>query len=93
MPQVNRKQRKEEDDEDEDDFDYEDRVFSVMKARGRRLDSFENTNFNHKDPGLPEVRYLFLLFAIDTIEHTCVHICAGYVADAASSLNGPCPSD
>ena len=50
---------KSKDDEDDDDnFDYEDRVFSVMKARGKQLDFQENANFDHEDPSLDEVRYV-----------------------------------
>lgn len=42
-------------DDDEDNFDYEDRVFAVMKARGKQLDFHENANFDHEEPGLHEV--------------------------------------
>lgn len=61
MPMMQSSPKSRQDDEDEDDnFDYEDRVFSVMKARGKKLDSFEDTNFNHSDPGISEVRRFFL---------------------------------
>ena len=46
------------DDDDDDNFDYEDRVFSVMKARGKQLDFHENANFDHEDPSLHEVCYV-----------------------------------
>lgn len=51
------------DEDDEDTFDYEDRVFSVMKARGKRLDFHENANFDHEDPGLHEV----CMLAVQTV--------------------------
>jgi hypothetical protein len=42
--------------EDEDDsFDYEDRVFAVMKAKVLKLDIHENLTFNHEKPGILEV--------------------------------------
>lgn len=53
---MKRRTEEEEEEEDDDDFDYEDRVFSVMRARGKRLDFHENANFNHDDPGVHEVR-------------------------------------
>jgi len=50
-----------EDEDEEDNFDYEDRVFAVMKARGKHLDFHESANFDHEDPGLQEVCYFVYL--------------------------------
>ena len=41
--------------EEEDSFDYEDRIFAVMKAKGQKLDIHENLSFNHEEPGILEV--------------------------------------
>lgn len=57
----------EEEEEDDDDFDYEDRVLSVMRARGKRLDFHENANFNHEDPGLHEVGILAFIASLSGV--------------------------
>lgn len=46
------KHAKEED--EEDSFDYEDRIFAVMKAKVQKLDIHENLTFNHEEPGILE---------------------------------------
>lgn len=63
--------------EDEDDsFDYEDRVFAVMKAKVQKLDIHENLSFNHEEPGILEVGCVTL----------SIHILNSYHKDCVSRL-------
>ena len=56
--QDSEKNGKEED--DDDSFDYEDRIFAVMKAKVQKLDIHENLSFNHEEPGILEVCWFIL---------------------------------
>lgn len=46
--------------DDEDDFDYEDRVFTMMKAQGR-FNADAISTFTNLTAGVPEVRYLMAI--------------------------------